>query len=529
MAGSRVARRARPTGELELELPLPGLYNVYNALAAIAAGLALGRRAASGSRAAPASRCAPSSAGSRRSTSAGKPVSILLIKNPAGANEVLRTLRLEAGERRARPLDRAQRPDRRRPRRLLDLGRRLRAARRTACAGSICAGTRAPEMALRLKYAGWPRGRDRGRSSRSRPRSTGRVARRPGPALRPPHLHGPARAAHAARRPRPGDGVLAMSRGADAAPMARSGSDVEFGAYGADLPLWERARRERRRRARCSSSARAPAGSRCTWRGRGHRRDRASSAIPTWPAALERRAAERGRRRSTIVARPRLARRPAAAAAARARDRADAAAPAARRRDDAAARCLARARRAACAPGGTRRAGDGRRVHAARAPAPPRPRSCPTCARSTAGSTRACRSGSQVGDRALDRAPAARARLARRRASSARSTTRSSIGSTPTTLEREAARRPGFGPIGRRADQPEPTTTSTRSSSCWERRMSRDSELRAARALSGADEHLRRPRQHRSSCSGAASGAGSAFALRGRRARRAASTRPPTT
>ena len=58
----------------------------------------------------------------------GRPqVSILLIKNPAGANEVLRTLILEDGA--ARPLDRAQRPDRRRPRRLLDLGRRLRGAR----------------------------------------------------------------------------------------------------------------------------------------------------------------------------------------------------------------------------------------------------------------------------------------------------------------------------------------------------------------------------------------------------------------
>ena len=38
--------------------------------------------------------------------------------------------------RRDRPLDRPQRPDRRRPRRLLDLGRRLRAARRAPCAAS---------------------------------------------------------------------------------------------------------------------------------------------------------------------------------------------------------------------------------------------------------------------------------------------------------------------------------------------------------------------------------------------------------
>ena len=87
---------------------------------------------------------------------AGKPVSILLIKNPAGANEVLRTLTLESANGGHRPLDRAQRQDRRRPRRLLDLGRRLRAALGRTSASVICAGTRAPEMALRLKYAGWP-------------------------------------------------------------------------------------------------------------------------------------------------------------------------------------------------------------------------------------------------------------------------------------------------------------------------------------------------------------------------------------
>ena len=52
-----------------------------------------------------------------------------------------------------RPLDRAQRPDRRRARRLLDLGRGLRAARRGGAQRRL-RGTRAPEMALRLKYAG---------------------------------------------------------------------------------------------------------------------------------------------------------------------------------------------------------------------------------------------------------------------------------------------------------------------------------------------------------------------------------------
>ena len=41
MRGSR-SRLRTPEGEAELELPLPGLYNVYNALAALAAALRLG-------------------------------------------------------------------------------------------------------------------------------------------------------------------------------------------------------------------------------------------------------------------------------------------------------------------------------------------------------------------------------------------------------------------------------------------------------------------------------------------------------
>ena len=45
----------------------------------------------------PASASRPRSAARRRSTSA-RPTSILLVKNPAGANEVLRTLALEGGE-----------------------------------------------------------------------------------------------------------------------------------------------------------------------------------------------------------------------------------------------------------------------------------------------------------------------------------------------------------------------------------------------------------------------------------------------
>jgi UDP-N-acetylmuramyl tripeptide synthase len=152
MAGTEAALRT-PGGELSLDLPLPGLYNVYNALAALGAGLELGVEP---ERAAAALADIRAAFGRVETIEVGgTPVSILLIKNPAGANEVLRTLRMEAGEdgldlwialndRIADGRDVSWIWDA--DFELLDAG-----ARRV-----VCAGTRAPEMALRLKYAGWP-------------------------------------------------------------------------------------------------------------------------------------------------------------------------------------------------------------------------------------------------------------------------------------------------------------------------------------------------------------------------------------
>ena len=269
---ARARRSARPPGELELELPLPGLYNVYNALAALAAALRLGvglERAVR--RAAPRSR--RPSGGSRRSPSPASPVSILLIKNPAGANEVLRTLRLEAarddgrGRRRARPLDRAQRPDRRRPRRLLDLGRRLRAARRRACGASSAPAPGRRRWRCGSSTPGSTPSRSRS-SRRSSARSTAPSPSADGPALRAAHLHRADRAAHAARRRGLARGVLAMS--ARRRTATRSGTTSSAARYAADLALWsELAARGRRARARARlrhragrPAPRAPRGSR---------------------------------------------------------------------------------------------------------------------------------------------------------------------------------------------------------------------------------------------------------------------------
>jgi UDP-N-acetylmuramyl tripeptide synthase len=152
MAGSEVVMRT-PQGEMCLKLPLPGLYNVYNALAAVAAGLELGISpatiaAALGSVRAAFGRVETIAVGAAE-------LSILLVKNPAGANEVLRTLMLEAGESK---LDL-----------WIGLNDRIADGRDVSwvwdadfelLAGGVrrvtCAGTRAAEMALRLKYAGWP-------------------------------------------------------------------------------------------------------------------------------------------------------------------------------------------------------------------------------------------------------------------------------------------------------------------------------------------------------------------------------------
>ena len=150
--GSRIAVRT-PAGNLDLKLPLPGLYNVYNALAAIAASLALGARPESVRSGLESTRAVFGRVETIEIE--GKPVSILLIKNPAGANEVLRTLLLESE---GGDLDlwlalNDRIADGRDVSWIWDADFELLAG---AARHVTCSGTRAPEMALRLKYAGWP-------------------------------------------------------------------------------------------------------------------------------------------------------------------------------------------------------------------------------------------------------------------------------------------------------------------------------------------------------------------------------------
>ena len=87
----------------------------------------------------------------RRSRSAAASVSILLIKNPAGANEVLRTLTLEDGQLDLWIALNDGIADGRDVSWIWDADFELLAGRVRRV---TCSGTRAEEMALRLKYAG---------------------------------------------------------------------------------------------------------------------------------------------------------------------------------------------------------------------------------------------------------------------------------------------------------------------------------------------------------------------------------------
>jgi UDP-N-acetylmuramyl tripeptide synthase len=155
--GSAELRIRTPQGTIDVELPVPGLYNAYNALAAAALSLELGASledvrlslesfGGAFGRVETIALPHPGSA-----ADATRPLSILLVKNPAGANEVLRTLTLEG-----RGLDvfgvlNDRTADGRDVSWVWDADWEVLAphVRRMTCSG-----TRAAELALRMKYAG---------------------------------------------------------------------------------------------------------------------------------------------------------------------------------------------------------------------------------------------------------------------------------------------------------------------------------------------------------------------------------------
>jgi lipid II isoglutaminyl synthase (glutamine-hydrolysing) len=145
---------AAAEGETRIDLALPGLYNVYNALGAAALALALGTglddvRAGLGRSSAAFGRFERIPVGEKR-------LLMLLIKNPAGANEAIRTL-VEGGAPRVAvvALNDAIADGR-------DVSWIWDVDFEPLLAGLdtlIATGTRAAELALRFAYGGLDRGR----------------------------------------------------------------------------------------------------------------------------------------------------------------------------------------------------------------------------------------------------------------------------------------------------------------------------------------------------------------------------------
>jgi UDP-N-acetylmuramyl tripeptide synthase len=149
--GTRGARFELRIGDerARVALPLPGLYNVYNALGAAALTHALGSSLAAIVRGLEATQAA---FGRAETVQVGdRELAILLVKNPAGANEVLRTLALDDGDHDVFAVLNDRTADGHDVSWVWDADFELVAGRVRRV---TCSGTRAAELALRLKYAG---------------------------------------------------------------------------------------------------------------------------------------------------------------------------------------------------------------------------------------------------------------------------------------------------------------------------------------------------------------------------------------
>jgi UDP-N-acetylmuramyl tripeptide synthase len=147
-------------GSSTVRLRVPGLYNVYNAIAAAALAGALGvglQDVVAGLQDTPAAfgrgeevllRLA---AGAPDGEPKARELRILLVKNPAGTNEVLRTLALEPGEHDLLGVLNDNIADGRDVSWIWDADFELLAGRVRRV---WCSGTRAADLAVRLKYAG---------------------------------------------------------------------------------------------------------------------------------------------------------------------------------------------------------------------------------------------------------------------------------------------------------------------------------------------------------------------------------------
>ena len=354
-----------------VELPLPGLYNVYNALGAAALTLSLG--VALDDVVAGLQAVAPAFGRAETLDLGGRPASILLVKNPAGRERGAAHAR--ARGRRARPARRAQRPHRRRPRRQLGLGRRLGAAGRPRAPDDVLGHARRRARAADEVRGPGHRAHPRRRRPRARARRGAAATATARSTSSPPTPRCSSCAScspAAARRRRTGDELRGTSMW----------HDVECGRYDADLPLWHELARE------------APEGVLDVGAGTGRVALRLAHAghdvtaldiDPTLLAVLER--ARRATRLHGHDAGRRRERRSTLPAAGRAGRRADA-------DDPAAARPRRLLRQRAPRARARRRAWRWRSPPTSRPTTAPRRCPCPTSARPTAGPTSPSRSRS---------------------------------------------------------------------------------------------------------------------------------------
>ncbi len=140
-----------PVGSGDVTISLPGLYNVYNALAAAAAGVAMGvsfQAIMEG-----LTRFTPAFGRAEIIPAEGRNVRILLAKNPTGLNEVLRALASDtsAGRKNLLMLRNDRAADGEDVSWIWDADFEQLAG---ATASLTASGVRAYDLALRLKYAG---------------------------------------------------------------------------------------------------------------------------------------------------------------------------------------------------------------------------------------------------------------------------------------------------------------------------------------------------------------------------------------
>lgn len=138
-----------PAGIVQVELALPGLYNVYNAVGAAALALAIGEEldaVADGLR-----RFRAAFGRFERITAGDRELLILLVKNPAGANEAIRTITAGGAPRTAVIALNDDVADGRDVSWIWDVDFELLAA---GLEHLVASGSRAEELALRFKYGG---------------------------------------------------------------------------------------------------------------------------------------------------------------------------------------------------------------------------------------------------------------------------------------------------------------------------------------------------------------------------------------